>query len=39
MVDDPGEAKDLSKDKPDKPESLKAAWDRYATDVGVVLSE
>ncbi len=39
VVDDPGEAKDLSKEMPDKLETLKAAWDQYATDVGVVLSE
>lgn len=33
---DPGEANDLSMSMPDKLESLKAAWDRYATDVGVI---
>jgi len=36
---DPGEATDLSKKMPDKLESLIAAWDRYAEEVGVVLPE
>jgi arylsulfatase len=36
---DPGEAKDLSKQLPDELETLKAAWDQYAKDVGVVLGE
>ncbi len=39
VVEDPGEAKDLSKLMPDRLETLKAAWDRYATDVGVILPE
>jgi len=39
VVDDPGEANDLSKKMPDKLETLKAAWEQYASDVGVVLSE
>jgi arylsulfatase len=39
VVEDPGEAKDLSKVMPDKLKTLKAAWDRYAKDVGVVLPE
>jgi arylsulfatase len=39
MVDDPGEAKDLSKEMPDKLETLKSVWDQYAADVGVVLSK
>jgi arylsulfatase len=39
VVEDPGEAKDLSKLMPDKLKTLKAAWDRYAKDVGVVLPE
>ena len=34
--EDPGEAKDLSSMMPDKLDTLKAAWDRYAKDVGVV---
>jgi len=36
---DPGEARDLSKEKPDKLKSLIAAWDRYAEEVGVILPE
>ena len=36
VVDDPGEANDLSKAMSDKLDSLKSAWDRYAKDVGVV---
>ncbi len=36
VVADPGEAKDLSSSMPDKLEALKAAWDRYAKEVGVV---
>jgi len=36
VAEDPGEAKDLSKVMPDKLKILKAAWDRYAQDVGVV---
>jgi arylsulfatase len=39
VVKDPGEAKDLSTAMPDKLEILKAAWDRYAKEVGVVLPE
>ena len=39
VVKDPGEAKDLSKSMPDKLNELKAAWDDYAKEVGVVLSE
>lgn len=34
---DPGESKDLSRKMPDKLNALKAAWDRYAKDVGVIL--
>ena len=34
---DPGEARDLSKEMPDKLKSLIAAWDRYAEEVGVIL--
>ncbi len=36
VVGDPGETKDLSHELPDKLEALKAAWEQYATDVGVV---
>jgi arylsulfatase len=39
VVEDPGEAKDLSKVMPDKLNTLEAAWDRYEKDVGVVLPE
>ena len=39
VVSDPGEANDLSKAMPDKLGSLKAAWDEYARDVGVVPPE
>lgn len=39
VVKDPGEAKDLSTAMPDKLETLKAAWDRYAKEVDVVLPE
>jgi arylsulfatase len=37
VVKDPGEAKDLSAAMPNKLETLKAAWERYAKEVGVVL--
>jgi arylsulfatase len=37
VAKDPGEAKDLSKSIPDKLEELKAAWDDYAKEVGVVM--
>lgn len=39
VAEDPGEAKDLSKRMPDRLEDLKAAWDAYAADVGVILPE
>ena len=39
VTEDPGEAKDLAKAMPDKLSTLQAAWDRYAKDVGVILSE
>jgi arylsulfatase len=39
VVTDPGEANDLSTQMPDRLETLKAAWDQYAADVGVVLGE
>jgi arylsulfatase len=38
-AEDPGETRDLSKEQPAIFEELTTAWDRYATDVGVVLSE
>ncbi len=37
--EDPGETRDLSKEKPAMLEELKRAWDRYAKEVGVVSSE
>jgi len=39
VVEDPGEAKDLSKAMPDRLKTLQDAWDRYAKEVGVVLPE
>jgi arylsulfatase len=38
VAEDPGEANDLSAEMPEKLEELKAAWDRYADEVGVVPS-
>ena len=38
-IEDPGETRDLSKEKPAMLEELKRAWDRYAKDVGVVVSK
>jgi arylsulfatase len=38
-IEDPGETRDLSKEKPAMLEELKRAWDRYAKDVGVVSME
>ena len=39
VVEDPGEAQNLSKTMPAKLEALKAQWDRYADEVGVVPPE
>ena len=39
VADDPGETRDLAKEHPEMLKKLKAAWDRYAKDVGVILSE
>ncbi len=39
VVEDPGEANDLSLAMPEKLETLKAAWDQYAADVGVIQAE
>ena len=39
MIEDPGETRDLSKEKPAMLEELKRSWDQYAEDVGVVSSE
>jgi len=38
VVNDPGETRDLSEEQPDTLRELQTAWDRYAKDVGVVLS-
>ena len=38
LADDPGETHNLVNDKPETLKKLQAAWDRYAKDVGVVLS-
>ena len=39
IVDDPGETRDLAKEQPEKLKKMQAAWNSYADDVGVVLSE
>ena len=39
VVDDPGETRDLARDRPGTLKKLQTAWDRYAKDVGVVLSK
>lgn len=39
VVDDPGETRDLAKEQPEILKKMQAAWDRYAKDVGVVLSK
>jgi arylsulfatase len=38
LAEDPGETRDLAKQQPELLEELRAAWDRYAKDVGVVLT-
>jgi arylsulfatase len=38
VAEDPGETRDLSKEQPAVLQKLKTAWDQYAKDVGVVLS-
>ena len=38
LADDPGETRDLAKEQPERLKTLQAAWERYAADVGVVLS-
>jgi arylsulfatase len=38
LAQDPGETRNLSKEQPAVLQKLKTAWDRYAKDVGVVLS-
>ena len=39
LLDDPGETHDLAKEQPETLKKLQMAWDRYAKDVGVVLSK
>ncbi len=39
LADDPGETRDLAKEQLAILKNLQAAWDRYARDVGVVLTE
>jgi len=39
IANDPGETHDLAKAQPATLKTLQAAWDRYAADVGVVLSK
>jgi len=39
LADDPGETHNLANDKPETLKKLQAAWDRYAEDVGVILTE
>lgn len=37
LADDPGETRDLATEQPETLKVLRAAWDRYAEEVGVVL--
>ncbi len=39
LADDPGETRDLAGDQPKILKKLQTAWDRYAKDVGVVLTK
>ena len=39
VVNDPGETRDLSEEMPDLLQELKDEWEKYAQDVGVILSE
>ena len=39
VTKDPGETRDLSKEQPAVLQELKAAWDQYANDVGIVQSK
>ena len=39
VANDPGETRDLAKEQPETLKELQAAWERYAEDVGVVLSK
>ncbi len=38
LADDPGETRDLARKQPETLQKLQAAWERYAEDVGVVLT-
>ena len=38
LADDPGETHDLANDEPKTLKKLQTAWDRYAKEVGVVLT-
>jgi arylsulfatase len=38
IAEDPGEMRDLAKEQPETLKRLQAAWERYADDVGVVLT-
>ena len=39
LADDPGETRDLAEEMPDLLNEMRAEWDQYARDVGVVLLE
>jgi arylsulfatase len=39
LANDPGETRDLAQSNPEKLSQLQAAWEQYADDVGVVLTE
>ena len=39
LADDPGETENLAQKQPDKMKELINAWERYADEVGVILSE
>jgi len=39
LADDPGETRDLAKEQPEILKKLQTAWERYAKDVGVVLTK
>jgi arylsulfatase len=39
LANDPGETRDLAQSNPEKLSQLQAAWEKYADDVGVVLTE
>ncbi len=38
LADDPGDTRDLADTYPETLKELRAAWDRYAKDVGVLLA-